>query len=189
MIKPPKTLEDAIRQEINGEPIVWAGIPEMWGYARRKWKTAIFGIPFTAFALFWEYQVWSTQAVNGKEAGYFALFWGGMFIIAGIGMLLSPLASAFASRHIYYVITNKRALIFRRFPSLLIHSFSAKSLSNYERLSNAGTTGNLIFKRIVKGKGRHGDAVEELGFFSVRDYRSAEKAIERVLANNPEPLM
>ena len=83
--------------------------------------------------------------------------WGLMFVLFGLAMLLSPLWAAWTAGSVYYVVTERRAIIFEKRLKLNIQSFSRSSVAGYERVSSGGAGGSIIFQRIVDGRGRvHG---------------------------------
>src|SRR6266853_1744341 len=53
MESPPQFLSQAVERETSNSKILWSARPDPWGYARSRWKHALIGIPFTAFAVFW----------------------------------------------------------------------------------------------------------------------------------------
>ena len=114
----PEEIADDVRRELGGERILWAASPDRWGYSRRYWTSVLMGIPFTAFAIFWTYQVVSIPSKAGAVAVFFPL-WGLMFVGIGLFMLLSPLFAAWRAKNVYYVVTERRAVIFEKFVKLV----------------------------------------------------------------------
>ena len=182
----PVSIAEAVSRELRGERVLWAASPDPWGYASKHWKTALFGIPFTAFAIFWTSQV---SHVPTKTDGGFAIFgtlWGLMFVTAGISMLVSPLWFAWVARNVYYVVTERRALIFERAIKLKIQSFTAASVASYERVSSGGLGGSIIFQRIEEKSGR-GRRVTEIGFVGLREYAGAARALDALVSHRTTP--
>lgn len=91
------------------ERILWQGKPD----ARIKWDfkqmpTAIFGLIFAGFALFW-----MTEAY---EAGAFWMF-GLIHFFAGLGIGLGPILMApFLATRTWYSLSNQRAFIATNMP-------------------------------------------------------------------------
>jgi hypothetical protein len=81
MHSPPASIADAVSRELLGERVLWAASPDRWAYASRYWKTALFGIPFAAFAIFWTYQVSHIPAKGGQGFAVFFPLWGLMFAV------------------------------------------------------------------------------------------------------------
>lgn len=185
MQSPPASIEAAVTHELLGENILWAGSPDRWAYANRYWKTALFGIPFASFAIFWTYQASHVPAVKGGQG--FAVFfplWGSMFVLFGLSMLLSPLWAAWTARSVYYVVTERRAVIFEKKLKLNIQSFSRSAVSGYERVSSGGPGGNIIFQRIADRSGRGATRVREIGFIGLPEYAGAEQALNKLVASS-----
>ena len=105
MQPPPASIAEAVSRELLGERILWAASPDRWAYASRYWKTALFGIPFAAFAIFWTYQASHIPAKVVQGLAVFFPLWGLMFVLFGLTMLLSPLWAAWTAGSVYYVVT------------------------------------------------------------------------------------
>jgi hypothetical protein len=181
MQSPPASIAEAVSRELLGEGVLWAASPDRWAYARKYWKTALFGIPFTAFAIFWTYGAASNiPAKSGQGFGLFFPLWGLMFVLFGLSMLLSPLWAAWTAGSVYYVVTERRAVIFEKKLKLNIQSFSRSSVAGYERVSSGGVGGSIIFQRIADRSGR-GTRVREIGFIGLPEYAGAEQALRRLV--------
>lgn len=184
MTSPPAALADAVSRELQGERVLWAGVPDRWAYASRYWKTALIGIPFAAFAMFWTYQAGHIPA-KGGGLGFAVFFplWGVMFIFFGLTMLLSPLWAAWMAGSVYYVVTERRAVIFEKNLKLKIQSFPRSSVSGYERVSSGGAGGSIIFQRVTERSVR-GARVKEIGFLGLPEYAGAEQALNKLVATD-----
>jgi hypothetical protein len=184
MTSPPDAIADAVSRELQGERVLWAGLPDRWAYASKYWKTALIGIPFAAFAIFWTYQASHIPAKGGSLA--FAVFfplWGVMFVFFGLSMIMSPLWAAWIAGSVYYVVTEHRAIIFEKNLRLKIHSFPRSSVSGYERVSRGGAGGSIIFQRVTERSGR-GTRVKEIGFIGLPEYAGAEQALNKLVARD-----
>jgi hypothetical protein len=184
MQSPPPSIAEAVSRELQGERVLWAASPDRWAYASRYWKTALFGIPFASFAIFWTYQASHVPTAKGSPG--FAVFfplWGLMFVLFGLSMLLSPLLAAWSAGSVYYVVTERRAVIFEKKLKLKIQSFSRSAVSAYERVSSGGPGGNIIFQRIADRGGRGATRVKEIGFIGLPEYSEAEQALNKLLAS------
>jgi hypothetical protein len=98
-----------------GEQIVWLDQPIPRLFTILTVSLMLFAIPSTAFAIFW--MVGSATIINSYmhlTDGLWVLFplFGVPFLLIGLGMLLSPLWMRRISRDTYYVITDRRAIIF-----------------------------------------------------------------------------
>lgn len=178
----PASIVDAISRELLGERVLWAASPDRWAYASKYWTTALFGIPFAAFAIFWTYQASHIPEKGGQGFGVFFPLWGLMFVMFGLSMLLSPLWAAWTAGNVYYVVTERRAVIFEKGLKLSIRSFPRSSVAGYERVSSGGAGGSIIFQRIATRSGR-GTRVKEVGFIGLQDYVAAEQALNKLVAS------
>jgi hypothetical protein len=182
----PQSIAEAVARELRGERILWSGSPERWAYARKYWKQALFGIPFTAFAIFWTYQVGHIPEKAGHSPGGFMEFgtlWGLMFVAVGLSILLSPFYAAWSARNVFYVVTERRAIIFEKTFQLKIRSFNATLLTGYERVSTGGRSGSIIFQRTIERSGR-GTKTVEVGFIGLPDYAPAEQALDKLASRS-----
>ena len=108
--------------------------------------------------------------------------WGLMFAAIGLTMILSPLFAAWAAGRVYYVVTERRAIIFEKVLKLRVRSFSPASVAAYERVSSSGAGGSIIFQRITERGGKGATKVTEIGFIGLSDYASAEQALKNMVA-------
>src|SRR6266436_5134758 len=109
----PQFLSQAVDRETSGAKVLWSGRPNPWGYARSRWKSAWVGIPFTAFAVFW---TWGASGGfddrRGKSPPPFFILVGFIFIGIGLCTLLSPVFALWKAGRVFYVVTEKNAIIF-----------------------------------------------------------------------------
>jgi len=88
MDAPPDTFTEAVSREVSGERVLWVASPDPWGYARSYWKSALLGIPFAAFSIFWTYQASHNPTGRGTQGfGIFFPLWGAMFICFGLSIV------------------------------------------------------------------------------------------------------
>ena len=104
-------------QEINrqldpGEGLLWSGAPNPGRMALSALPVTVFGIPFTAFAVFWIWTAYSATSRSPSPGGPWILFplFGTPFLLIGLGMLTAPLWASLAAGRTLYAVTNKRAL-------------------------------------------------------------------------------
>jgi hypothetical protein len=181
----PACLKDAVSREIGAEAVRWADTPGPWAYGRRHWKTSLFGIPFTAFSVFW------TLAASGrfeafgcgKPAPPFFMLWGLMFVGIGMAMLLAPLLAGFKAERVYYVLTDNRAVIFEKVFTTKITSIYREALSGFERVSYGGKQGDFVFRRTITGSGK-GRREEVVGFLGLDSFREAEASLWKLLESS-----
>lgn len=178
----PASIAGAVTRELLGERVLWAASPDRWAYASKHWMKALARIPFVAFAAFWTYQVSHIPAKGGQEVVAFFPLWGVMFIVFGLSMLLSPLWSAWTAGNVYYVVTERRAIIFEKALRLSIRSFPRSSVEGYERVSNGGAGGSIIFQTVAVRSGKSA-TIKEIGFIGLPDYAPAEQALNKLVAS------
>src|SRR5437763_9868076 len=95
----------------SGERMVWVGQPIPSRYARGSLAIVLFGIPWTAFAIFWMAGVSGFKIPNlTRGFGWFPLF-GIPFVLIGLGMLSTPFWVRRKARRTAYVITDRRAIV------------------------------------------------------------------------------
>lgn len=183
MQPPPPSLADAFSRELLGEQVLWAASPSRWAYARRHWTTALIGIPWTAMAAVTFLQ--SNHARAGETLAYqaFSFSWDLLFVGIGVVMLASPLWAAWRAGSVYYVVTDKRAVIFEKLFKVNIRSFSPLVVSGFERVSRGGPEGDIIFMRVPHRTSKGRTKITEIGFLGLADYARAEQAIATLAAS------
>jgi hypothetical protein len=134
-------MEDFSSYLLSGEKIVWTGRPREGVLIG---PMDAFLIPFSlvwgGFALFWNAQVWATDAPAA-----FKLF-GLPFLIAGIYLVAGRFwTDAIIRKHQFYAVTNKRVLIRRSrwFPSL--KSLDVGHLPALELVERGDGSGTISF--------------------------------------------
>jgi len=180
MQSPPVAIAAAVSREIQGEHVFWAGSPDRWAYASKYWKTSLLAIPFAAFAIFGTYQVTGLPAIG--DSGFAIFSWGAVFVLVLLSLLLSPLWAAWMAGGVYYVVTERRAIIFEKHSKLQIRSFPRYSVSGYDCVSSGGAGGSIIFERVTERFGR-GTRVREIGFIGLPEYAAAEQALKKLVAS------
>jgi hypothetical protein len=185
----PVELASLVDAELaKGERVIWVGQPIPWRFARSSIPTVLLGIPFTAFACFW------IAAASGfrfpdfsKPQGLFPLF-GVLFVLVGLGMLLSPLWMLYRAGRIVYAVTDRRALVIERgiLGQATVRSFEPARLTDVTRIQYADGSGNLVFLREYRpdrrygADGRRGRFVE-VGFLAVPDVKEVEDRIRELV--------
>lgn len=182
MEAPPQFLAQAVNRETAGAKVLWSARPDAQGYARGRWRHAWIGIPFTAFAVFWTWGASGGLSNNGKSPPTFFVLWGVMFIVIGLCVLLSPVFALWKAGRVFYVVTDKCALIFEKTWSLKIHSFDASGFGGFERVSRGDRDGDILFQRRIERRGK-GMNITEVGFLGLRDYEAAEQALRSMMSN------
>jgi len=176
-----RTLVDAeIR---SGERIIWLDQPIPGRMARSTLPIVLFGIPWTAFAIFWMAGASGFKRPDFSHGfGFFPLF-GVPFVLIGFGMLSSPFWARRSSRRSIYVLTDKRAIVIRGTwrGSITVRSFERERLTDLQRKQNADGSGDLIFARDVR-RDSDGDRYStDVGFLGIRDVKNVEDMVRSLV--------
>jgi hypothetical protein len=166
----------------NGERIAWTGQPIPSRFARRSIGIVLFGIPWTAFALFWIAGASGFKMPDFSHgSGIFPLF-GLPFVLIGFGMLSSPYWMLRKARRTAYVITDQRAIVLAggAFGSTTIRSFDPDRLNDIRRVQKPDGTGDLIFERTWASDGDAGRQSTDHGFLAIAGVRDVEGFITRL---------
>ena len=183
MIDPtiPQHLQELIKTELEiGERIDWCEMPVKAFFTPQSVASVLFGIPWTAFAVFWTVAAGiGTISIKGGISVFtlFPLF-GIPFILIGIGMLSAPLFTYFKSRKTVYVITDRRAITFEGGRSTVIRSYTPQKLQSLYRNEKRDGVGDVIVNH-REWRDSDGDRhSEKLGFLRVRNVRTVEKKLK-----------
>ncbi|MGB7405328.1 MAG: hypothetical protein WA906_06545 [Pacificimonas sp.] len=150
MMSPDPRLQDLRSELLPGEQLVWSGAPDARRSALASWPIVAFGIPWTAFSLFWE-----AMAVGGflsqDGAGFtwmavvFGLF-GLPFIAIGFGMLGAPLWVYRKAQATLYGITDRRVLSVTNTKTKSVESVAGKQIGPIKRTQRGDGTGTLVLE-------------------------------------------
>jgi hypothetical protein len=182
----PPELRSPVELELqSGERIVWMDQPIPGRIARSAWPLVMFGIPWTAFSLFWI--VMATKGVaSSKDAGPFWLFplFGLPFVLIGFGMLSGPYWAKRGARRTAYVLTDRRAIIFKASGrgSMNVRSFEPGALTELNRTQYPDGAGDLVFTEDLRRGSKGRTYTTRIGFMAVRDVKSVEEMV-RTLAS------
>lgn len=180
MQDPSYKLQILIQAELGvGERMVWNSAPSPARLARKSLPAVIFGIPWTAFALFWMAGASGFKMPDFNHfTSYFSLF-GVPFVLIGFGMLSSPLWASRRASSSAYVITNQRAIIFECQPwgRTSIHSFFPNQLAAVRRIQLADGSGDLILDKKISTDGEGSRSTTDIGFFGIPDVKQVEGMI------------
>ncbi|GAB4150416.1 MAG: hypothetical protein Tsb009_25240 [Planctomycetaceae bacterium] len=193
-------MQDRIDSELeSGETVVWAGQPLPGQFARRAIPVALFGIPFTAFSIFW-----IVTAAVGIGEGFqqgddfvpkiFACFplFGVPFLLVGLGLVSAPYWAARRARKTLYALTNRRAIIWEAgwWKSVTIRSFRGDDLKKMIRKERSDGTGDLIFEDMTQLIQAHSDGVHlarhQVGFLGVENVRELERLVKETLLHSSD---
>jgi hypothetical protein len=165
-----------------GERLIWSGKPNAFRYATNK-STVIFlfGLFFFGFSVFWMY------GATNQSGGSFALF-GTPFVLAGAGMVLSPIWHIWRGSKATYVLTSKRVLTV--FTGLFARRISVplRQIRFIDVRPNNDGDGDIYFKETAASDGE-GTTIRREGFIAIPEVDQVERllreTIERSSAAEP----
>lgn len=171
----------AVQNELaEGERVFWTGQPIPSRLARKALPLVLFGIPWTAFALFWMWGATGFGKGLDKDAGPFMLFplFGLPFVLIGLGMLTSPYWAARQARKTVYAVTDRRVFILSPtfFGSTKTRSFQPEDLDSLERTQHADGSGDLVFTYDIRTTQNSTRRVP-VGFLAVPNVKDAEQIV------------
>ncbi len=158
----------------HGEHLVWLGQPSGTALTKTKWPVFIFGIPWTAFSLFWVGMAFFMTRETGEMIGMIFPLFGLPFIGIGIWMLASPFRAAKKAKRTVYAITNLRAIIITLGTSKNVQSYYQKDIADIRRTEKPDGSGNLYF---ASGSGPSSDnnpSPGRQGFLGIPEVRVVE---------------
>ena len=194
--KLPKETAALIDAELRpGERIAWIGQPIPWRLARKSLPLVIFGIPWTAFAVFWTLMAarpsTSGTAVEGEADALSQLFrffplFGVPFILVGLALLSFPYWLSREARRTAYVITDQRALIIdaHGWRAVSLRSFEPKRLTDLSRTQSSDGSGDVIFERQRHSHTEGSDTTTDVGFLAVRNVKEVESLLRALVAKS-----
>lgn len=177
----PPRLQSLVDAELNdGEKTTWIGTPIARRFAMRSAPIVLFGIPWTAFALFWMAGASGFKIPDFKQGfDLFPLF-GIPFVIIGFGMLSSPYWMMRKAKKTVYVLTTIREIIFDGGVSTTIRSFGPDRLTDLRRKQWNDGSGDLIFERKLSYDSDGGRQTTDHGFLAIRDVKAVEDLVRRL---------
>jgi hypothetical protein len=184
----PRDLQDEVERQLEpGERIVWMEQPIPRFFTPQSTATFLFGIPFTAFALFWIYTAASgfrRSDPSKAPSGAFPLF-GVPFILIGIALMLSPLWARRKAFKTVYVITDRRAITFDGGWTTTIRSYAPDQLKGLYRKERKDGTGDVVLGQVLSNVSRGGQQqMMDVGFLRVRDVRKTEQMLRDLIGQS-----
>lgn len=174
---PPDLRRRVDAELVTGESLIWLAQPEPRLFGRQAWPFVLFGIPWTAFSMFW---IWGAIGAPGP----FALFplVGLPLVLIGLGMLVSPFWLARRATKTIYAITNLRAIVWegRILGGTHVQSFLPERLTAMTRIERADGSGDVLFEEFTTGRGS-GSTTVRRGFVGVARVREVEDVVRRTL--------
>lgn len=146
----------------DDENILWQGRPDgavVWKIAHLF--TGVFGLAFAGFALFW--------MVMASQAGGLLWMFGLIHFSVGLSIgIAPPFASAWARRHTWYTLTNRRAFIASDLPlrgrKLKSYPITDDTVLDYQ----AGDPATIHFAHEMR-RSKNGSRRRDIGFERIED--------------------
>lgn len=190
----PDELDARVRSELDaGEQLLWVGQPRPNRFARQTIPLVLFGIPWTAFVIFWISMASFAVVNGGQNAGppvligvCFPLF-GVPFVLVGLGMLSSPYWFRRRARRTCYALTDRRAILWEAgfFGSVEVRSYRPANLTKMVRRDHADGSGDLVFEERIRvqyntsSRGTVGSF--DHGFLGIDNVREIERLLRKAL--------
>jgi hypothetical protein len=178
----PHDLREKVDRELDsGEHVMWSQMPVPRYFTPGSTAACLFGIPWTAFAIFWTTgAAWGSSKV--ENAGFFRAFplFGVPFILIGFGMLLSPVWAYRKALRTVYVVTNRRAITFDGLRTTTVRSYPPERLKDVYRKERKDGTGDVIIARRAWRDSEGTSQSEELGFLRIRDPKTVEAMLRKL---------
>jgi hypothetical protein len=185
----PPDIEARLRRELQpGERLVWSGQPLTKRIALTTLPIVLFGIPFTAFAVFWMSMALGMgmggmggPRVPGFFGWIFPLF-GVPFVLVGVGMLTAPIWMIWRSKRTCYAITDRRAIVQGAGfgGAIETRSFEPAALDNIRRIEYPAGDGDLVFEETITDReGQRGRT--RIGFVGIAEVRTVEDLLRKTL--------
>ena len=184
----PENVKARVMRELTPfETVTWADQPIPHRLAMKTIPIVLFGIPWTAFSIFWIAAASGALFPNAErpdDMGWLMILlplFGLPFVLVGLGLLSSPFWAMRNARESAYVITNKRAILIEKdFGGMKILSFTPEQLREIERKEAPDGTGDVIFMRelIIGSKGAR--RVKITGFLAVPNAKKVETLLRAI---------
>jgi hypothetical protein len=193
----PQDWLDRVGSELgDGERLIWAEQPRVGRYVRQSVPIVLFGMAFTAFALFWISAAWAMlfgipgSGPNLEGPGLpFSLFpyFGVPFVLVGLGMLSSPFWYWRQAKRTCYALTSQRAMVWQAgmFGSLTVRSYGAEALGKIVRTEHPDGSGDLVLEQIVEegtdSEGHRTTRIVRHGFIAISNVKQVEELVRQTL--------
>ena len=182
-------LKLAIENELRpGEEVLWAGLPDPDEAYRSSLKLLFFAIPWTAFALFWEFNALQMAFSSQDDSWFFRIafpLFGLPFVAIGVGMLYIPHFTYKNSKKTAYVITPDRIFTIALSGSgnPLVTIYSPEGIKRIDKKEKPGGRGTLTinFGYEVDSDGESHE--KNLVFYGIANVNEVERIISEKLIN------
>jgi hypothetical protein len=174
-----------------GERILWSGQPKQGiAFSRSDLLAIPFSLMWGGFAIFWNYEVWTSLPDKGTADDWFFKLWGLPFLAVGLYLIAGRFFyDAWVRNHSHYAVTNDRVLILRTSPTPKLISRDIQSLPMFELTEHRDGTGTIAFDSEGLGYSMFGQkrrfgmwapaASANARFFGIDDPRRVYELIRR----------
>jgi hypothetical protein len=186
----PPELDARVQGELQrDEQLLWVGQPVPALFARGGCLMMLFGVPFTAFALFWMAITSVGVFHGGFPGGLFACFplFGLPFVVVGLGLLSSPYWLRQRAKRVCYALTDSRAIVWDAgwFGGIEVRSYGPDQLTRIRRVEYPDGCGDLVFEEFVTtGRDSHGHSTtstRRYGFMAIPQVHAIEELLRKAL--------
>ena len=178
----PPRLRGLVEYELaDGEELIWAAQPDPRRFALKSLPIVLFGIPWTAFILFWIAGASGFKIPDFSEGSDFFPLFAIPFLLIGLGMLSAPFWMMRKARRTAYVITERRAIIFEGGWSMKIRSFGPEDLQDLRRRQRRDGSGDVVFAQEVSYSSKGHRQSTDIGFFAIPDVKEVEDLLEEIV--------
>jgi hypothetical protein len=170
--KLPKDVAVLVEAELrSGERIAWTGQPIPGRFAWRGIADVLFGIPWTAFAIY------MAATARAQGDGFLTLFCV-PFVLIGFWLLSGPCRMRYKAGRSAYVITDKRALILDGdwWRPTTIRSCEPQHLGDIRSVLKPDGSGDVIFGCTAITS----DESADYGFLAIHEVKNAETLIRQL---------
>jgi hypothetical protein len=177
----PQNLQAKVDAELEpGESIQWIDMPISQYFTSSSIGAFLFGIPWTAFAIFWTFGAAGFKIPDFKEGSDLFPLFGLPFILIGFGMLSSPFWTYRKSFKTVYAITDRRAITFEGGWALTIRSYPPDKLGDIYRKEKKNGSGDVIIWRNAWHDSEGDSQSEELGFLRILNPKEIETMLKKL---------
>jgi hypothetical protein len=180
MMRETDARQVAERELESGENILWVGWPDPSASMKSGIPLVLFGIPWTAFALFW---MWGASGFghpqNPASSGPMLAFplFGLPFVLIGVGLLSTPYWMAQRAKQSTYAITNRRIMMIQAGKTKSVQSFYAKDIDDLQRTERVDGSGNLIFAQRATINSNNQTQMNTSQFIGIPNVRDVERLV------------
>lgn len=179
----PQELDDVLRAELQpGEQVAYAAQPQKRRMVASTLPIVLFGLPWTAFAVFWICGAAGFKLPDFARGGFsfFPLF-GLPFVLIGLGMLSAPFWAARLARYTVYAITDQRVLMISGGRTKTIRSLWPHDLQQVYRRERPDGSGDVVLRETVTTtSGDRERTSQHETLMGIPDARHAESLVRKL---------